>query len=170
MKKAWAIAIAVAVTMTVAMVPMAALAAMGPGARVAEPAVASQVACKVAQDLTVKASHGLLATASDRAGGAVASRVEQQALSASVACPSYVDADGDGVCDHCLGGSGGRGLGYVDADGDGICDNYGSGSGNGYGAGAGACDGSGYGAGGGQGNGAGYGGGHHGGGHGHHRG
>ena len=35
----------------------------------------------------------------------------------------YVDADGDGVCDHC-GGSGScfGGRYYTDADGDGVCD------------------------------------------------
>ena len=37
----------------------------------------------------------------------------------------YVDADGDGVCDHW--GQGGCGVNYVDADGDGVCDNWGHG-------------------------------------------
>lgn len=36
------------------------------------------------------------------------------------ACPHYIDADGDGVCDNCRGY--GR-SGYTDADGDGVCDN-----------------------------------------------
>ena len=40
---------------------------------------------------------------------------------------SYVDADGDGVCDHYAGstctGCGG-GHSYADADGDGVCDHY----------------------------------------------
>ncbi len=84
---------------------------------------------------------------------------------------SYVDADGDGVCDNfgagnCLHGNGG----YVDSNGDGVCDNYdpdvcpgdGTGWGGGYGGGhhGGGC-------GNGNGNGWGYGGGqgHHGGGH-----
>ena len=34
---------------------------------------------------------------------------------------NFVDADGDGVCDDCLG----TGVGFVDADGDGVCDNIG---------------------------------------------
>ena len=40
------------------------------------------------------------------------------------ACASYVDADGDGVCDHCVAGEAGRNAcaSYVDADGDGVCD------------------------------------------------
>ena len=46
---------------------------------------------------------------------------------------TYVDADGDGVCDNygkygCGARKGtGRGVNFVDADGDGICDNYASG-------------------------------------------
>lgn len=47
---------------------------------------------------------------------------------------SYVDADGDGVCDNrgtaC-------GVNFVDADGDGVCDNYASGQGRGCGRGRG---------------------------------
>ena len=45
---------------------------------------------------------------------------------------SFVDADGDGVCDNCVPGQGcglGCGAGFVDADGDGICDNYATGRG-----------------------------------------
>lgn len=37
---------------------------------------------------------------------------------------SFVDADGDGICDNYQTYGCGMGLGYVDADGDGICDNY----------------------------------------------
>ena len=32
---------------------------------------------------------------------------------------SYVDGNGDGICDNCTG----CGLGYVDDNGDGVCDN-----------------------------------------------
>ena len=50
---------------------------------------------------------------------------------------NFVDASGDGVCDHYV--SGGRGMGrganFADADGDGVCDTYGSG-GRGMGRGA----------------------------------
>lgn len=35
---------------------------------------------------------------------------------------SFVDADGDGVCDNY-----GTSRNFVDADGDGVCDNYGTG-------------------------------------------
>lgn len=42
----------------------------------------------------------------------------------------YVDANGDGICDNCVGN--GRCVGFVDANGDGICDNRGT---NGQGAG-----------------------------------
>ena len=56
------------------------------------------------------------------------------------ACPGYVDADGDGVCDNYASGQGaGRGAascpGYVDADADGACDNDGSGCGRARGMG-----------------------------------
>ncbi len=38
-------------------------------------------------------------------------------------CSQYVDANGDGVCDHCAGNnSHGSCAQYVDANGDGICD------------------------------------------------
>lgn len=37
---------------------------------------------------------------------------------------SFVDANGDGICDNR---GTGRGVCYVDADGDGVCDNYGAG-------------------------------------------
>lgn len=58
---------------------------------------------------------------------------------ASVACVycgvscSFVDADGDGICDNYAAQLCGTGAGFVDADGDGICDNYGT-----YGCGMGA--------------------------------
>ena len=83
------------------------------------------------------------------------------------ACGNYVDANGDGICDYCAhGGACGN---YVDADGNGVCD-YCSHNGSGHcgnysdANGDGICDNY---SGGGNG---GYGGGHHGGGHhgGHH--
>ncbi len=40
-----------------------------------------------------------------------------------VSC-SFVDADGDGICDNYSTYGCGMGVGFVDADGDGICDNY----------------------------------------------
>ncbi len=39
---------------------------------------------------------------------------------------SFVDADGDGICDNYGTYGGGLEVGFVDADGDGICDNYGT--------------------------------------------
>ena len=76
---------------------------------------------------------------------------------------SFVDEDGDGVCDYYNnrqpnGGQGygsanagqGQGYGYVDSNNDGVCDNYVEG--NCYGNGYGNCDGSGNGC-----NGGGYG-------------
>ncbi|MCL2339459.1 MAG: hypothetical protein FWC59_00970 [Actinomycetia bacterium] len=54
---------------------------------------------------------------------------------------SFVDADGDGICDNLGSGSGqnfvdanGDGIcdNFVDADGDGICDNLGSGGGQNF--------------------------------------
>ena len=53
----------------------------------------------------------------------------------------YVDANGDGVCDACGNGA----CHYVDADGDGVCDNYGqyAGTGNGGGHHGGGCRGGG---------------------------
>lgn len=55
---------------------------------------------------------------------------------------SYIDADGNGICDN-LGtqagggpGNGGAGGGYfIDADGDGVCDNFGTQAGGGSGNG-----------------------------------
>ena len=73
---------------------------------------------------------GLCATAALAAGG------HHGAGSASTGCAgrgwNYVDADGDGVCDHlgtgCAGtGCTGQGWNYVDADGDGVCDHLGTG-------------------------------------------
>ncbi len=65
---------------------------------------------------------------------------------------TFVDEDGDGVCDYYSNrqtntGQGygnanaGQGYGYVDSDNDGVCDNYVEG--NCYGNGYGNCDGSG---------------------------
>jgi hypothetical protein len=40
---------------------------------------------------------------------------------------SFVDAEGDGVCDNAGNGQCcGKGQNYVDADGDGVCDNAGN--------------------------------------------
>lgn len=108
----------------------------------------------------------------------VQAAVEDSNLAADVsgcvasACASYVDADGDGVCDYRgTRGAGGAGC-WTDADGDGLCDNCGSsscwGGGNRYGQGADAGNGYAYGSGSGNGygpgDGTGYGaagGGHH---------
>lgn len=109
----------------------------------------------------------------------VQAAVEDSNLAADVsgcvasACASYVDADGDGVCDYRgTRGAGGAGC-WTDANGDGLCDNCGSsscwGGGNRYGQGADAGNGYAYGSGSGNGYGAGdgtgygaAGGGHHG--------
>lgn len=70
-------------------------------------------------------------------------------------CASFVDVNGDGICDNYESGAG-NGAGYIDADGDGICDNYGTGAGRGNGDGYadadsdGVCDNYGTGAGGGH--------------------
>ena len=72
-------------------------------------------------------------------------------LSDALCKNSYVDGNGDGVCDNYTGqGFGGQGQGssYVDGNGDGVCDNYtgqgfgGQGQGSGYvdGNGDGVCD------------------------------
>ncbi len=38
-------------------------------------------------------------------------------------CENYVDGNGDGICDHCVGSSEASVCGsYVDANGDGVCD------------------------------------------------
>ncbi len=56
------------------------------------------------------------------------------------ACGGYADADGDGICDNCLG-NGANCPGYADADGNGACDSYEGGTagrghhGNGHGRG-----------------------------------
>lgn len=52
----------------------------------------------------------------------------------SRSCPGFADADGDGVCDNCAGADG-QCSGYRDADGDGVCDNYGEGCPGGHGRG-----------------------------------
>ena len=45
-------------------------------------------------------------------------------------CGSYVDANPDGICDHCAAGTQNPTCGYyVDANGDGICDHCVAGSG-----------------------------------------
>ena len=50
------------------------------------------------------------------------------------ACGYYTDANGDGVCDYCTHNGSGHCGSYADSNGDGVCDNYtGSGSGQGYG-------------------------------------
>ncbi|MCI9377650.1 MAG: hypothetical protein HFI06_03790 [Eubacterium sp.] len=47
---------------------------------------------------------------------------------ADLACSYYIDANGDGICDHCAGGGAdavsGNGIcdQFIDADGNGICD------------------------------------------------
>ncbi len=44
-------------------------------------------------------------------------------------CGYFVDNNGDGICDHCVGGSGYSACGYyVDSNGDGVCDHCVSGS------------------------------------------
>ncbi|WP_302963717.1 hypothetical protein [uncultured Adlercreutzia sp.] len=52
-----------------------------------------------------------------RADGRAADRAE-----CLDACPGYLDADGDGACDNCVG-AGAECPGYLDADGNGVCDN-----------------------------------------------
>lgn len=56
--------------------------------------------------------------------------VKAQAVSkGSQICANYVDENGDGACDHCVGGSGqNQCANYVDANGDGICDHCVNGS------------------------------------------
>ena len=44
-------------------------------------------------------------------------------------CNNYVDYNGDGVCDYCTHNGSGHCGSYSDSNGDGICDNY-TGSGN----------------------------------------
>ncbi|MCC6165876.1 MAG: hypothetical protein IT329_01490 [Caldilineaceae bacterium] len=65
-----------------------------------------------------------------------------EATATPMACPNFVDEDGDGICDHSQDGAGhgagchqhgqmgyshgmGMGMGhsFVDEDGDGVCDN-----------------------------------------------
>lgn len=72
----------------------------------------------------------------------------------------FVDNNGDGICDNYGGGNCHHEGNFVDSNGDGVCDNYGGGN----------CHHQGQGWGNGNGNGNGWGGGHHGQGHGgHHR-
>lgn len=49
------------------------------------------------------------------------------------ACGNYVDADGNGVCDYCSHNGSGHCGNYSDSNGDGICDNYSGGGNGGYG-------------------------------------
>lgn len=123
------VAIALVALLTVAAVPTIAFASAQGGATTTEPVVARGIA--------------------DSAP--VAQKAVEAASTAAPACPGYVDADNDGVCDNyasgaCAGQGNGRGqgAGYVDADGNGTCDNYeagtcpGNGAGHGHGQGAGA--------------------------------
>lgn len=67
--------------------------------------------------------------------------VEAASTAAAPACPGYVDADGDGVCDNYATGAcaqNGHHRGYIDANNDGVCDNYASGACDGPGCGTGA--------------------------------
>ncbi len=47
------------------------------------------------------------------------------------ACGNYVDADGNGVCDYCSHNGSGHCGNYADSNGDGICDNYADSNGDG---------------------------------------
>ncbi len=50
-------------------------------------------------------------------------RTETTTTATNYTCSYWVDANGDGICDHCVGGSSHNACGYwVDANGDGICD------------------------------------------------
>ena len=119
------VAIALVALLTVAAVPTIAFASAQGGATTTEPVVARGIA--------------------DSAP--VAQKAVEAASTAAPACPGYVDADNDGVCDNYAAGTcaqGGHQRGYVDADNDGVCDNYASGAcagqGNGRGQGAGYVD------------------------------
>lgn len=39
-------------------------------------------------------------------------------------CVNFVDANGDGRCDHCVDTQHGHGNGFIDHNGDGVCDYY----------------------------------------------
>ena len=123
------VVIALVALLAVAAVPTIAFASAQGGATTTEPVVARGIA--------------------DSAPAA--QKAVEAASTAAPACPGYVDADNDGVCDNyaagtCAGQGNGRGqgAGYVDADGNGTCDNYeagtcpGNGAGHGHGQGAGA--------------------------------
>ena len=58
-----------------------------------------------------------------------AAEVSGSNLLAPQATASFVDENGDGVCDNR---GTGRGAGFVDEDGDGVCDNMGAGRGAGF--------------------------------------
>ncbi len=50
-------------------------------------------------------------------------RTETTTTATNYTCSYWVDANGDGICDHCVGGSNYNACSYwVDANGDGICD------------------------------------------------
>lgn len=51
------------------------------------------------------------------------------------ACGNYTDANGDGICDYCTHNDSGHCGNYVDTNGDGICDNWNGNGGNGNGGG-----------------------------------
>lgn len=51
------------------------------------------------------------------------------------ACGNYTDANGDGICDYCTHNGSGHCGNYVDTNGDGICDNWNGNGGNGNGGG-----------------------------------
>lgn len=121
------VAIALVALLAVAAVPTIAFASAQGGATTTEPVVARGIA--------------------DSAPAA--QKAVEAASTAAPACPGYVDADNDGVCDNYAAGTcaqGGHHRGFVDADNDGIgvCDNYASGAcagqGNGRGQGAGYVD------------------------------
>ena len=116
------VAIALVALLAVAAVPTIAFASAQGGATTTEPVVVRGIA--------------------DPAPAA--QKAVEAASTAAPACPGYVDADNDGVCDNYAAGTcaqGGHHRGYVDADNDGVCDNYAScacaGQGNGRGQGAG---------------------------------
>lgn len=67
-----------------------------------------------------------------QAGASVVATDSADAEDALPACGAYADANGDGVCDNCLGMHGGSGTAagcvFADGDGDGVCDSCGEGS------------------------------------------
>ncbi len=71
--------------------------------------------------------------------------IAQETTADPPAGPSFIDENGDGICDNFQNGRRGLGLGngkgnranFVDEDGDGVCDNFQSGQRKGNGAGKG---------------------------------